>query len=377
MAAKLSLIFHSKISKIDERLYLGDMMDAQNKTLLQKLGVTHILNMAKESPCFHPFQFTYMHVEGIDIETFDLGPHLHEAADFIAQGIKQGGVLAHCAYGISRGSSAVIAYLIKYRKMSYDEAKAYVQAKRSHISPNNGFARSLKKMQTELGVKGNGSRYAQLRKQAEEAITLYEDLGLGDLEKSHKRSRTSQASKKLPTITGPKRFDPMIALKKMKDKLMRQDDELREFKEFAGRMGVGPQIFPSKGTSQTNPPLSLVKHPSQTKQPSPTELELKKTAQTKRASGYCCAACGRVLAMTDAVVRHGGSIKSRCDSVFVQRQAWMQGDLVGSKKKLLCPNPRCKTMVGLYSQQVVHCCCGFSDNPAAILSLDAIKIFKE
>ena len=377
MASQFSLIFHTKISKIDERLYLGDMMDAQNKTLLQKLGITHILNMAKESPCFHPFQFTYKHVEGIDIDSFDMGPHLHEVADFITEGIKQGGVLAHCAYGISRGSSAVIAYLIKHRKMGFDEAKAYVQAKRSHISPNNGFVRALKELQKELGIKGNVSRYGQLRKQAEEAITLYEDLGLGAPKKSTQRSRTSNASKKLPALPGPRKVDPMLAIKRIRDRLFKQDEELKDFKEYAGRLGVGLNIVPSKINQQQSLTTMNSIRPPLGKQPSMVISQTKKVPNTKSSSGYCCTSCGRLLAITADVIRHGGSNKASCDQVFVQRQAWMQGDTAGCKKKLLCPNPRCKALVGAHSQQTAHCSCGFSDNPACTLLVDSIRAFKD
>ena len=126
MNSKRGLIFHTTVSKIEDRLYLGDMLDARNKTLLQRLAVSHVLNMAVEVPCYHLDSFSYSHIKAQDIDDWNIGKELNVAADFICAGMKEGGVLVHCAYGISRSASAVIAYFIKYRKMSFEEAHNHI-----------------------------------------------------------------------------------------------------------------------------------------------------------------------------------------------------------------------------------------------------------
>ena len=40
--------------------------------------------------------------------------------NFIENGLKQGNVLVHCAAGVSRSASAIIAYLMKYKKISFE-----------------------------------------------------------------------------------------------------------------------------------------------------------------------------------------------------------------------------------------------------------------
>ena len=49
----------------------------------------------------------------------------------------------HCMAGVSRSATLVIAYIMKKYKMSLDEAKKLVEAKRPFINPNPGFIKQL------------------------------------------------------------------------------------------------------------------------------------------------------------------------------------------------------------------------------------------
>ena len=59
-------------------------------------------------------------------------------------------VIVHCAAGISRSSSLVIAYLMIENRWSYEEAYNYVKSKRSIINPNIGFVKQLKALEYRL-----------------------------------------------------------------------------------------------------------------------------------------------------------------------------------------------------------------------------------
>eukprot|EP00978_Attheya_sp_CCMP212_P024580 scaffold77469_cov50-Attheya_sp.AAC.5 len=66
------------------------------------------------------------------------------ASQFIERHVATGGsVLVHCQMGISRSSSIVIAYLIRYHQMTLDEAYEYVSRRRPMICPNPGFWHQL------------------------------------------------------------------------------------------------------------------------------------------------------------------------------------------------------------------------------------------
>ena len=81
----------------------------------------------------------------MDSETQDIKQYFDQSGKFIDDAIKNGGrVMVHCHAGISRSSSIILAYLIKYKNMSFDEALATAQKKREKINPNPGFVKQLK-----------------------------------------------------------------------------------------------------------------------------------------------------------------------------------------------------------------------------------------
>ena len=54
-------------------------------------------------------------------------------------------ILVHCAAGVSRSASFVIAYLMGKKNMSFDEAFEHTKERRKIIRPNSGFLEQLKK----------------------------------------------------------------------------------------------------------------------------------------------------------------------------------------------------------------------------------------
>lgn len=106
--------------RIARNLYLGDRKDAHDRELLTGLGVTHVINCAREVPSWYPTDFRYL-----CLRLTDPDPEFHESIEtfckFIHKGRKAGGVLVHCAAGISRSPSVILAYLV-WRGKPLDEA---------------------------------------------------------------------------------------------------------------------------------------------------------------------------------------------------------------------------------------------------------------
>ena len=99
-----------------------------------------------------------------DEVTVDLSTALREIPRRI-EGEKMAGgkVLVHCAAGVSRSATLVLAYLIGFQDMTLLAAHAHLKAARSVIRPNNGFWRQLVALEIELRgatsitmVKSNG-----------------------------------------------------------------------------------------------------------------------------------------------------------------------------------------------------------------------------
>lgn len=59
-------------------------------------------------------------------------------------------VLVHCAAGISRSATLVIAHLMLRNKWTYAEAHAHVQRCRPIITPNDGFVKALKALERQI-----------------------------------------------------------------------------------------------------------------------------------------------------------------------------------------------------------------------------------
>lgn len=59
-------------------------------------------------------------------------------------------VIVHCAAGMSRSPSLVIAYLMIENRWRYEEALKFVKKRREIVEPNIGFAKQLKALEYRL-----------------------------------------------------------------------------------------------------------------------------------------------------------------------------------------------------------------------------------
>ena len=137
------LPFKIQITKIEPNLFLGSIEDAYDVKKLLSLNVTHVLNMATEIPNFYENTFTYKKVNGKDVTTFQMHKHFDEVADFIHEAMQKGKVFVHCYCGISRSTTAIIAYMIKYRSSDPKRVYESIRKKRWIVCPNDGFMRQL------------------------------------------------------------------------------------------------------------------------------------------------------------------------------------------------------------------------------------------
>lgn len=129
---------------IIDNIFLGNFQDSKNLSALKSNNITHILTAGIDLERYYPAYFDYLYFPIYDSPYTNISKYFCTAIQFIIESQKKGkNILIHCAAGISRSTSFVIAYLIIVKKMTYTQAYLYVKNKRNIINPNEGFQKQL------------------------------------------------------------------------------------------------------------------------------------------------------------------------------------------------------------------------------------------
>lgn len=101
--------------------------------------------------------FTVFHIDvkdnGASDQTEILRRLLDETVDKLHQNIEMGNTcLVHCQYGISRSSTIIAAYLIKYKQFTLSGAIEYMSSLRPQVAPKMNFRMLLKEYAQTLTV---------------------------------------------------------------------------------------------------------------------------------------------------------------------------------------------------------------------------------
>ena len=144
-------------SKILDWLYLGSYRNAYDKKDIKNLGINYVLNCAVECKERFPPDIKYCHLKLRDHPHFRIINYLDRATDFINQAQNDKGIiLVHCQLGISRSTTCVIAYFIKYLGYTAISALNFIRTKRTQVMPNFGFLNQLKTY--ERNNRNNGQK---------------------------------------------------------------------------------------------------------------------------------------------------------------------------------------------------------------------------
>lgn len=146
-------------------LYLGTEEHAKQETLLQRIGVTHILAAHETAKRYFPKSFDYLILQVRDKKDENLAEYFKDAYQYIHNArTNNGTVFVHCLAGRSRSPSLIIAYLMQSELISFSEAFKRVLASKIDIQPNTGFLHQLRQHECALGITTKGQNTQKTRK---------------------------------------------------------------------------------------------------------------------------------------------------------------------------------------------------------------------
>lgn len=137
-------------------MFIGDMDTASDSELLDSLAVTHIITLNHQIS--FPTKYEYFPVNIDDAPNEDIYQYFDETYEFIEQSQRSqaagGGYscLVHCAAGVSRSASIVLAYIMRKLQIPLSEALTLLRADRPCVQPNLGFMFQLRVYQFKLGI---------------------------------------------------------------------------------------------------------------------------------------------------------------------------------------------------------------------------------
>ena len=126
------------------KLFIGTHEAACCKTGLDDNKIGSILSCVNVDPQFDG-EIKYLTIPMRDSVKQSIEDDFGKATKFIDEGLREGrNVLVHCFYGKSRSTSMVLAYLILFRRMTYEQALSMVKESRPLAQPNERFERELR-----------------------------------------------------------------------------------------------------------------------------------------------------------------------------------------------------------------------------------------
>lgn len=112
--------------------------------------ITHILNMCTTPSEPDPTR-TYLNVPLLDWD--NITPYIPVIVQFIESGLQHGSVLVHCALGINRSASAVVAYLCHRDNFNSTQALRLVQERKNNVAPSALFLNQIDRFFGRVDIK--------------------------------------------------------------------------------------------------------------------------------------------------------------------------------------------------------------------------------
>lgn len=137
------------VGSMFEFLYFGSQDVACDASILNTLQITDILSVGVTVPTYKHLKYKF--IEAYDLPSFNMKNIFNECFIYIENiRLMNRRVFVHCNAGISRSPTIIIAYIMRYFKIGFEDAFKIVKEKRTTINPNAGFISQLKDYENYL-----------------------------------------------------------------------------------------------------------------------------------------------------------------------------------------------------------------------------------
>ena len=145
---KINSFLFSEPSHIIDNIYLGNGNNAANINTLTKYKIDIIINVTSELDNYfendNTNNFEYYKFELLDEKNNDISIYFKRFITIINENKKKN-IFIHCFMGSSRSAIMVLLYMIKVKKLSYEDSLKLLKEKRDIVNINVEFINQLKK----------------------------------------------------------------------------------------------------------------------------------------------------------------------------------------------------------------------------------------
>jgi len=187
---------------IDDWLFLGSAYEARDKYILKKIGITHILNVTNDVNCFfiNDEEFIYAQIPLNDVGNDAIYNYFEATKEFINEcnplySKNSNKVFVHCAVGMSRSATIVIAYLMSsYIELNENDLKRLEFIRNKLETMEHGFS---DRMEEFMRVSPLFRKYKDIENELDETqnemLKKYRSQYTNDENMSNERMKLNEA----------------------------------------------------------------------------------------------------------------------------------------------------------------------------------------
>lgn len=132
------------MTKIWERLYLGNLKDAEQLARSNPQRITTVISLCRRQAVHRAAKVIYIHIPIPDSRP--ISPQKFEDIMFaMAIGVRQGNLLVHCLAGMSRSPILIAAWLHRCGYAGIDKALSEI-AELRRLAPSQTLLKSVKEL---------------------------------------------------------------------------------------------------------------------------------------------------------------------------------------------------------------------------------------